>query len=535
MNTCRERSGLKLYLVIASGCLAGAWIAWLLPELALHRGGTAAPSGDLLLVLATAGSALALLLDRLLRWAHNRDGKPPLSASLLPWSAALFPAAAWLLPESYFARTITPFGGIKYLLAASWLLGSALFSAFLLRPLLAERIPHRIAAGWTVLALLASFATASQPPNESDEGDFIAAALAIAHNGSTLLPPIIDPPVLDDFYFEKIPPSWDYYRFMLRHYPENLNVYSLRMAGYPVILAPFVACASRAREPVARWWIAYLPGLAGYFLLLLALTRILLPHGKAGTIALTAFATATPVLYYPTNTQPEIFMAATVAWSLHLLDEYLAGRKGPTAFAAVTTMSMLLHERMAGVAVPLLVLAFFFGRARIRLVIASAVFFLPVAFSYAATFQFRWPHQLPHAYGSSSAHFFQPARWMTAAIAHAFSIRIGIFMHLPPLLALFGLVLRKSAPHPDNTAHRIGMVAFLAYAALIVTYPHTFDSWPHIRYMIPILPLLAPWLADAMKRLLDRSWGLYVLGALIGMQFLLDWAFLAIPQLWRAL
>jgi hypothetical protein len=523
-------------LAAATGAAAGAWLAWLLPELALFRGCRGGPALEILPALTIAGAALAVLFARLLQWAGDAEDGPPLRAALLPWAAALFPALAWALPETYYRQNITTFGGIRYLLAAAWLLGSAIHVRFLLKPLTKSAVPWRIAAGWTVAALLVSFPVAVQPPSESDEADYVAAALAVCRDGTTRVRPAVTDGHLADFYFGQTPPNWKYYEFQSEYEPEDLNEYSYRMVGYPVVLAPFVAAAREVHEPAARWWIAYMPGLAGYFALMLALARQLANRGRAGAATLAAFATMTPFLYYPTNTQPEIWMAAAMAWSVYHLENYLEGRSGPFAFAAVTTLSMLLHERMVVLALPLAAIAALRGRERGKLLLACALCFLPVAISFAATLQFRWPEHLPHAYGQESSRFYDPARWLEAARQHIFSIRIGVFTHVPPLLALGGLFLSRRSTQLDSAAdatRQSAVIALSVYALVLLTYPHTFDSWPHVRYVIPALPLLSLSLCEAIERLEFRSWGPRLVAALIVIQLLCDWAYLAIPPLWR--
>jgi hypothetical protein len=201
-------------------------------------------------------------------------------------------------------------------------------------------------------------------------------------------------------------------------------------------------------------------------------------------------------------------------------------------------LSMLFHERMAALAIPLLIFGLWKSPQRGRLAIAVAIGSIPVAVSYASTLQFQWPTHLPHAYGQDSSRTYDPARWLEAARQHLFSIRIGLLTHIPPLMLLMGWLLRREggeSSHATRDAKIGALVASALYAGLIITYPHTFDSWPHVRYMIPILPLLALAIVEGVDRLQAKAWGRGIIATLIAMQLVLDWVFLSIPPLWRVI
>lgn len=505
-----------------AGAAAGIFVLALLPAMARHVGGSGAFSFPLL-VLPLAGALLGLLLSRLLSWAGEPSGA---SGALLPWLAILFAPTLFLLPPGRFDMTGSPLGPAKHIFSAAWMLGVGAYACFLLPPLLREFKPARLAAGFTALALLVSLCLAIQPPNESDEGDYVAAALALSRSGTTRIDRAQESGIIDAYYFGALPSSWTYYAARLRA-GEPVNRYSFRMIGYPLLLAPFSHAALLFSTPTARWFVSYLPGLFGYALLVFSLSCWLATYGRRNGWTLTAMASALPFLYFTTNTQPEIWMAAGVMGCLHLACLHRDGRISDLAAAWPVLLLPLLHERMAVFTLVFLLHLLVHSRHRLRLLGFAVPVSLPVLLSFAATQQFHWPTHAPHAYGTVP--FWAPARWCQAVLFHLFSFDMGIFIRVPTLLMLFAAGRR---PWPRGSG--LGLSLFAAYFLLIVTYPHTFDSWPHVRYLVPALPALLPLLAAGAAQSDETAPARRMIQIfLLGVQQAISWPFLAVPHFWR--
>jgi hypothetical protein len=285
-----------------------------------------------------------------------------------------------------------------------------------------------------------------------------------------------------------------------------------------------------------RWWIAYLPGLIGYCLLIGAMASIYADQPGCGARrALLATACMTPFLYFAANTQPEIWMAAGTSWAILLYHRHVNGQSSIVPFAIVTMLLMLLHERMAIISIVLFGMVLWQRSERRRCFIVILIGAVPILISYAATLQFQLPSAAPHAYGLKDVPFFDAPRWLEAARQHLFSIRIGLFTHLPALL-LLPLGLRAAdflRTHPHAAIHRLAGAIFAFYFIVMITYPHTFDSFPHLRYMVPVLPALGILLLPAMERIQRYRWGSSVVFILIGLQIARAWPFLAVSPLWR--
>lgn len=472
--------------------------------------------------LIAAGVALGHLLQRLLRWAEGPASTGAIAA--LPWLAVVLIALP--MPDR-LTGTGSALGPLKYSLSAAWIAGVIIYGFLLLPPLLREFNPRRLAAGFAALALLANSSISVQPPNESDECDYVAAALALSRTGTTSIYRIVQNGDLRALYFNHLPSSWEYYEYVLKHV-KGTNLYSLRMVAYPTLLAPFVAIARHVDTPAARWFILHLPSWIGYAVFVYALALIMARFGAGRRTATVALAGAAPYIYYASNTQPETWLAAGVAWCLYLA---MRSREDPALTvrtAVLATALMLLHERMAIFSAVFVLDALMRSPRRMRLIAASAAVFALVLVSYAGVQQFGWP-KAPHAYGQGR--FFPGfGPWLRVMWDYLVSVSIGIFPRVPLLL-----VLLFAAPNLGRPGARLGLTSFSVYFFFMTSYPDARDSWPHIRYMVPALPALFPLLDGACNALENKSWGTVVIRLLGGIQILCAWPLLAIPPLWRAL
>ncbi len=516
-----------------AGLLGGGWCGGLLHALAVRAGGTGSPL-PFIVILSLAGAALAVALDRLLDWAWRGQERTRSGWwSLVPWGWTIVGVGFLAVPLPFNDAPGSPLGFYKHLLAMLWIGGVLLYAIPLLAALAADPSPRRAAALVGALALLVAPAPVLHPPNESDEGDYVLAALAWAETGTPRVAAAMESGAMDNFYFGHTPSSWMYYRLKLSRHRADVPQFSYRMPAYPLILVPFVQVARYSPQPAVRWFITCLPNLLGLGLLAAGLARIA-GAGPPGAWTVISLATATPFLYFTTNTQPEILMAASMAWSLALGQDARTRVRG----AALAVLSCLLHERMIIFTGPLVAWMLYEGRGqRVRIMVMAALCVLPVFAAWFATMQFTLPSRVPHAYGDDRLALFAPDRWSRAAWMHLVSISIGLLPHVPILCAVpiaAYRAWRRGRSTPPVLA-RVGLAIFACYYAVIVTYPHTFDSWPHIRYLIPGLPFLAPILGWATTTLIARRGDRLVLGGLLVFQTLRAWPLLAVPQLWRAI
>jgi len=387
----------------------------------------------------------------------------------------------------------------------AWVSGAIVYGAFLCAPLLKKFDPVRTAGGFAAALLVLSFAPAVQPPNESDEADYIVAALALIHTGSLRVDSV--GPALENFYFERVPATWQFY-----YQQPNKVKYSYRMIGYPAILAPFAFVAENITVPAARWLIVFFPGIIGYGLLMLGIARILITSSERALTMLT-MGIALPFLYFATNSQPETWMAAGVAWMFYLstrLPEKIV------VFTAVAVSTILLHERMVIFSALFLLYGFFKDK---KVGPLAALFFVPVLFSYASTRQFEWSADIPHAYGQNIER-----QWLASFNANFFSVDNGLLICFLPILCL-------PAARRISRVGWFGVFVFLVYFGVIIDYPAI--SPPHSRYMLPALPLLAPLFASAYAEMRKSRIGLSPAYLLIVAQIMINVLFLSVPSIWR--
>ncbi|OIO31423.1 MAG: hypothetical protein COS94_04410 [Candidatus Hydrogenedentes bacterium CG07_land_8_20_14_0_80_42_17] len=481
------------------------------------------------IVLILAGAALGYLFQRLLLWAENDKTVNSTSAGVwLPWIAVV-PVSISLLTN--FQIGGGPMGIHKYFLSSSWILGTIIYGYFLMKNIFKKFDVLKIACGFSILMLLLSASFNTYAPRESDECDYVAAGLSLLETGSMRVMTVIEDDSLNDLYFGDLPPTWAYISFMFKHnIVKTFNDYSLRMQGYPLILMPFLFIAKQFNQPNVRWFILGLPGVAAYFLLIYSLAALVLRRIGQNASAITSAAILTPFLYYTSNLQPEIFMTALIAFSLLLTDKVLSSENNQNDFFAGILIALIVyfHERMIIISFPWLIALSFLCKRRKRLILGYTLAFIPVIISYAALLQFKLPTHF-HAYGAKGLPFFDFSRWMRAFYQHIFSIRIGILTHLPVMwIALIAFFDRKKL---DSTA-RLSIFVSSIYFGVMVTYPHTFDSWPHLRYMIPIMPFLLLFVFDGCKYL--ESKGLRkITESIIILQLIRAFPFLVVQTLWR--
>lgn len=510
-----------------SGGAAGFLCGSLLPGFAVKIGALGEPSGLVTVALTFAGGGLGFLFANLIAWSWHPN-TPPRFAELWPWCPALLLPVYFLFPDGRLGLTGSEMGPIKYLFSAGWITGAAVLTAVVMPPLLMEFRPIRVAAGWSVLVILISFSMAIQPPTESDEGDYILAAFAISRTATMRVDQVFCEEVYFRYYARMIPGSMRLYQYIRDTYPFPFYKYSLRLPAYPLILAPFVEAGIRTDTLPVRWWFSYFPGIAAYFLLILAMSKYMDDSGNRDGWVLSVLATLTPFLYFATNTQPENWMAALVAWNLYFAAEAIAGRERHAWAVAAATLGMaLIHERMAIFAAVFFLASLASRRDKARLILFGSLVFASFCVAYASVLQFVWPERAPHGFGDQTKPFVDLHRWSNAVWAHLVSPKIGVFAQLPALIPVF--FARRFLP-----AGRIALVSLLLYFLLIVTYPHGLDSWPQLRYFVPAFPLLLPALLAGGEVMRRAPYGLVALRVLLALQWAIAWPFLVVPSLWQA-
>ncbi|RMH56640.1 MAG: hypothetical protein D6679_08840 [Candidatus Hydrogenedentota bacterium] len=520
---------LALYLPLAAGHVCSHPTA--VPTKIMIRAGT---------ILASGGFCLSILWTALLAWLFKAETENMIEA-WLPWGAVLLPWGIFLFPEGRYGMTGTPLGPAKHFLSAAWIFGTGTATALLMKHTLRETTrpdAKRLISALFFGVFLLSFAVSTQPPNESDEGDYVAAALGIADHGVPRVDGVTREGKMTEFYFGKIPSSFTWYTFNLER-GTPIYLWSKRPFGYPLLLAPFVAVASHVPVPMVRWWIAYLPTLFSYAIGIFFLTKMLVELDLFSLPVFIAVGSMTPFLYYTTNTQPEGLFFAIVPALMFALERIIRTNADPFPGSFLATVTPIFHERLGLVGLPFLIAFFWFSRKRRRVLAGLGLGAVPSFLGLAAIFGFSFPHHLPHAYGLKGVHFWEPTRWVRAIYAHLFSVEIGLFVHLPPwLVLLFPWRRRRIAGesrcrNEERRLVRSFLWISLLYLAVIITYPHTFDSWPHLRYLIPVLPLWIPFWAVKVKVFCGTRRGERIFSLLLGVQLLWDWIFLSVPHLWR--
>lgn len=505
------------------------FVVMILPSLARHINGSGT-STPTIYTLLPAAAALGILFQKLLLWAGCRNKAELKRGIWLPWIASLLPLVTLLMPSSRFGMTGSPLGPVKHVLAGSWILGIAIFGWFFLKPLLKEFHPGRLTAGFTILVVLIALVMSIIPPVESDEGDYVFAAIAIAETATTRVDVVFKSGHYIDYYYTSIPGSNRVYQYVYNIYGKPLYRNSLRMIGFPLILAPFVKVASGFETPVVRWFISYIPTMLAYWFLMYAILSWIKDYGESDPYTAVVFGTLTPFIYFATNTQPENWLACLTAWCLLLAmrfhnSETISTEPSPIFAAFVPCGLILMHERMAPVAFAFFLYFLYSTKRKTYFFLWSVGLFLLVLISYFSVHQYALPSGAPHDWSLFHFSFYNIA---VAAWAHLFSINIGIFTHLPPLLTVF-LAWKML----NRFSIKISLAAFIPYYVMIVFYPRTFDSWPHLRYFVPVLPLFLPAVYMGTKRLLEQKGGQTIMKTMIAIQLLVSWPYLTIPHLWQ--
>lgn len=512
----------------AGGLLATAFFFFLLPGVTEHITGSIRSVPAILLFLYPVAIILGILLTDALYWTGCWRNVRLSAGASIPWLAVLVIAATFLLTPGRHGMTGTPLGPAKLVFSGSFILGVALYSFFFLPPLIARYKPGRIAAGFFFIMTLLAVPISTQPPNESDETDYVAASIALLETGTTRVDVVTRRGFVEDFYFGNLGPSWSYYNFLIIEESPPYR-YSLRMPLYPMILSPFTGLGNMTNTPWLRWFIVHIPGVAAYGLLVLAAVSFLKLRQAESPWPLWIFAFSTPFLYFACNTQPEIWMAAGVTAALFFIER--SSKSAGHAFAAAIVIAALplFHERMITISAPLFCFLFYYSPGRrLRISVAAAGIFSLAVLAYLATQQFSFPSAAPHAYGKTQ-HLFTPLQWASNVIYHLFSVEAGLVVRLPAFGVLFAGLFRL-----NSVAEKAGAVCFAIYFMVIVTYPDGRESWPHLRYLVPALPLLLPAIMNGANRILEIKHGRYVLAGLLVLQLVVTLPFLAVPQLWRS-
>ena len=492
------------------------------------------PKESNLLLVALLGAGVGTLLQLLLAWAHSNNtnsdsNNAVIRGSVLPWFSVLFLFSAFVAPPPIQKMIASPGGPLKYALTLSLVFGTICYAFSFLKPLLAEFNPRRLTLGITVIGLLLSIASGVRPPNESDEGDYIAAALALSHYGEPRVDKAVKSGLMSDFYQGDYPSSWiPYSRQTFNN--KTPYQYSLRAPGYPLLLAPFTRASLHIENEHLRWYFVYLPALFLFALLSYICVKYFQPFEKVRVKALSLSIFSVPILYYITNTQPEIFMALCTALCIYLIS--LKKPKGDSEWllAILSPGMLIVHERL----LPLSLVFFAFGlhksSKRVRYILyaslaAALVFVTDVNFARTS---FRFVHIDSSTNGMSNQWNFM--NWIGIIFSWFTSARTGLFPIAPALLiCVFGL------SKISRTETKAGLIGVLVYFLTFLVIGAKSTTVPHARYFIPILPCLWPLAAQGCAYLSERQWGEKMFRGLFGIQLINCWVFLAIPAAWRLL
>lgn len=479
-------------------------------------------------LLALMGSVAGASLQRILASSRGVVDARTVGGAIFPWCGGLVLVAGFLLPREIAVGA--PLGAAKHVISASYLLGVAIFSSFLLPPLLASGNTSRIAAGMTLVALLISIATGIQPPNESDEGDYVVSAIALATTGTTRVDRVVQSGAMRQYYGNNFPSTWRTFERSARA-GKPPHSFSLRASGYPLILLPFVALGMKVALLPVRWYVTYLAGLVAFYCYARIVHMICLEFRARSSFTFISSVFSLPILYYVTETLPELWMALGTAACVLLASRAIreaVPRETSSAAGILSIGLLILHERMLPVTLVISVWGLVRAPNRTRYLAWALTASAVLAIASASPIAYRVMKWLPGVAAATDGRVFTTGRIARNALAMLFLPAIGLFAILPSaIIAIPGLLV-------GNRAVRLGGAIFGAGFALMLIYPQPWDSVPHGRFLIPYLPALIPALTEG-ERVLDRHpWGRRLCKIALAVQLGVAWPFLAAPTAWRS-
>jgi hypothetical protein len=293
-------------------------------------------------------------------------------------------------------------------------------------------------------------------------------------------------------------------------------MYSIHAPGLPIVTAPAYALAGRAG---ANLVIALLAAGAGLAVFLLARS---LSGPAPALLTWLAVCGSTPWLMHGWLIFPEMAAACVAAWSVWWL--WKDGRATTLAWlgrGCVLGVLPWFHAKfsvlLAGLAIALVL-----GRHLWRAPRTLTAFVLPMVLSVAAwLLAFHAMYGVPDPtmpYGGLRA--MTDLAWSNVPrglLGLFFDQEFGLLVHAP----VYGLAAFGVRPLLRDPAHRrLAFAVFGVGLAYLVGVTRYYMWWGGLsvpaRFLVPVLPLLAPVLAAAFGRLRECAWGRAVMAVMLG-------------------
>lgn len=275
------------------------------------------------------------------------------------------------------------------------------------------------------------------------------------------------------------------------------EIYSIHAPGLPAVLAPAYALGGATGAVLA---VALLAALASTAILALA-EQLAGPRVALATWAGVSFSV--PFVPHAWLIYPEIAAAAIASWSVLRLWQPSASVGGTVAYSAALGLLPWLHTKLVVLLVPFVAFEAMRLKPRPRHLFALIA---PVGVISAAwLLSFYWMYGVldPQApYGTTAQSLVALRNIPRGVLGLVFDQKFGLLVYAPVyVLALPGAWMLLRDP-----AHRVRAAAIAATIGVFVISTTRFYMWwggssAPARFLVPIVPLLAPLIAAAVARL----------------------------------
>jgi hypothetical protein len=282
----------------------------------------------------------------------------------------------------------------------------------------------------------------------------------------------------------------------------NGQIYSIHAPGLSVLLLPAYAVAGARGAIVTVCVLAAVAALAVF-----EIAAIVAGLATAWlTWAMICFTV--PFIPHAWALYPEIAGAAIVAWAI--VWTLRSRDRSPTSWlwrGVCLAMLPWLHTKFTVLLAGLIVCLLWNLRARWR---SAAALVLPIAISGVAWIAFFWiiyrsiDPQVP--YGGYTAQFVRVENIPRSLFGLLFDQKFGFLIYAPIyLLLLPGL----RALFRDRQLRQLGVMTVLTAGAYVISAARLYMWWggssAPARFLVPVLPLLAPAIALGLTRVKDRA------------------------------
>jgi len=477
----------------AAGAVALSW--WLIPA-TVSIAGWSGPVPDRVALLAPlgrlwTGAAVAAVTAVAALWLARRRGAVERLASIAAPLSLLWLWAVPYLPWPSRAPLLLVFAG-----PVRWMVVAAAASAALVRAGAWERVSRVHLTRTTVFAVsLVIYAIfglrfLSNPGLGGDQPHYLVIAHSLLVDRDLDIANNHERGDYRAFYAGPLRP--DYLQRGRRG-----EIYSVHAPGLPALLVPAYA-AGGARGAVL--FVAALAALAavGVFELALAFAG-----PRAATLAWAAICLAVPFVPHAWAVYPELPAALVVGWSALWIWRGGQSTKQLLLHGAMLAVLPWLHTKFVVLLAPLAVLqAARLRPARDRIAWFAAPIVVIVG-GWLASFYWMYGTFDPQApYGAFASANVSSANIVHGTLGLFFDQKFGLLVYAPAYalaIAGLGLMVRDRRTRPYALAASAVVVLFVASTTRF--YMWWGGSSAPARFLVPVLPLLAPALAVAIERL----------------------------------